>query len=85
MEDIDAAFYSGVSRDLDEPTPAANGAPTPPPGYVPPPPGTPGAPQMPPGQQPTAPRESASRITLSGLLNALDGGLSLSFIMFQRL
>src|SRR5882762_9780176 len=72
MEDIDAAFHQGIeSRDLND------SATTPPP--PPPPPDGQAQSQ---GQSPGGnggnggnggPRSSASRITLSGLLNAIDG------------
>lgn len=60
MEDIDAAFHSGLNRDLDD-------SPSGPAGNVP----KPG--EGPAGHGQAGPRTSASRITLSGLLNALDG------------
>lgn len=72
MEDVDAAFHNGMNRTLDEPVPPLqNGAPPVPEGYVPPPQKIPG---VSPPEPFMAPRESASKITLSGLLNALDGG-----------
>lgn len=64
MEDIDAAFKSGITRDTDT-TPSPTGST----GEE----GAPEAPSGPPGAPAAVVGAPASKVTLSGLLNALDG------------
>ena len=68
MEDIDAAFNQVINRDLPSPSSDPSSSTPGGPGQ-----GTPGGPGGPPGSSPPPPSTSTSRISLSGLLNALDG------------